>query len=124
MEGIFLANLVRYLHIFLVIFLVIAPLSNNALVILLNLVLMFGIMIHWILNDQTCCLTVLEKMLRGKELDSETFFGNLMGPIYSANSNTFSWIFILVLFVYNCKRLYEERHQLKEIYEIIIPSKK
>jgi hypothetical protein len=63
-------------------------------------------------------------MLRGKELDSETFFGNLMGPIYSANSNTFSWIFILVLFVYNCKRLYEERHQLKEIYEIIIPSKK
>lgn len=81
---------------------------------------MAGIMVHWMMNDQTCCLTLLEKMFRGTEHDSETFFGNLMGPIYSANSNTYSWIIILVLFIYNLKKFYEYRgdlvHKIKVIF--------
>ena len=102
---------------------VLAPLSNNVLIILLNVVMMAGIMIHWALNDQTCCLTVLEKMLRGKDLDSETFFGNLLGPVYSANSTMYSWVFILILFSINIKKLHEKKEELRNIYKIILSNK-
>jgi len=118
--SILLANIIRVLHFLLVAFLILAPFTNNILIIFLNLVMMAGIMFHWALNNQTCCLTICEKMLRGKELDSETFFGNLMGPVYSANETVLSWVFILVLFAYNLKKFKEKKSQLKSKWETLV----
>ena len=119
MPNVFAANLIWCLHVLLILFIVLAPFTGDALIILLNLVIMAGIMFHWIVNNQVCCLTELEKICRGKECDSETFFGNLVGPVYSANSNMYSWILILILFAYNLKKLYEKKSQLKSKWEIV-----
>jgi hypothetical protein len=113
------ADIIRGLHILLVCFLVLAGFSKNSLIILLNLVLMVSIMFHWIVNNNICCLTVCEKLLRGVEDDAETFFGNLIGPVYSAHSNEYSWILILILFSFNLYQMYNLRADLYEKIRVI-----
>lgn len=96
---------------------ILAPFTKDALIITLNIVLMIGIMFHWSVNNQTCCLTILEKFLRGAELDAETFFGNLVGPVYSANEHWISWVFILTLFIFNLFSLYKNKNDVKSKWE-------
>lgn len=81
---------------------------------------MTGIMIHWSLNNQVCCLTEFEKLCRGKECDSETFFGQLVGPVYTLNQqNQIAWIVILFLFAFNLKKFYDYRHDFSNKIKII-----
>jgi hypothetical protein len=115
-----LADIIRGLHILLILFVILAPFTGDPLIILLNLVIMAGIMGHWILNEQTCCLTVLEKMLRGKQNDSETFFGSLVGPVYEQNSNIYCWVAMIILFIFNLKKLYDKKDELIDTYKIIL----
>jgi len=120
-----LANFIRCLHMLLIIFVVFAPFTKDSLVIFLNIVIMASIMVHWFLNNQVCCLTELEKMCRGKECDSETFFGQLVGPVYSANTeNQFAWSLMIFLFLFNLKKMYDYREdfsdKLKKIYNLFI----
>jgi hypothetical protein len=107
MLNIFAANLIKGLHIFLILFMVFAVLSNNPLIILINLILMFGIMFHWMVNSDICCLTMCEQYLRGKVDPTETFFGNLVGPVYAAHSIEYSWMIIIVLFIANIYKLHK-----------------
>ena len=43
------------------------------------------IMIHWLTNQTVCALTIMEKALRGTNLDEETFFGQVVNPIYKGS---------------------------------------
>jgi uncharacterized membrane protein len=82
---------------------------------------MTGIMVHWICNNQVCCLTEIEKLFRGKDCDSETFFGQLVGPVYNAHQgNEIAWVVILILFAFNLKKLYDNREDLKEKIKIVM----
>jgi len=112
MTNIFAANIIRVLHFLLVAFLILAPFTKDSLIILTNIVLIVSIMFHWAVNNQTCCLTICEKILRGKELDSETFFGNLVGPVYSANETSITWIFMSILLVFSIVQLYRYRSDI------------
>jgi hypothetical protein len=112
MTNIFAANIIRVLHFLLVAFLILAPFTKDSLFILTNIVLIVSIMFHWAVNNQTCCLTICEKILRGKELDSETFFGNLVGPVYSANETSITWIFMSTLLIFSIIQLYRYRSDI------------
>jgi hypothetical protein len=118
--NVLLANLIKCIHILLIVFLVLAPFTKDSLIICLNLIVMTGIMIHWSLNNQVCCLTEFEKLCRGKECDSETFFGQLVGPVYTLNQqNQIAWIVILFLFAFNLKKFYDYRHDFSNKIKII-----
>lgn len=43
-------------------------------------------MIHWLTNQTVCALTELEKLARGTRDDADTFFGQMMVPIYKNES--------------------------------------
>jgi hypothetical protein len=52
------------------------------------------------MNDTTCALTLLEKVVRGETDDKRTFFGRVMGPVYSFGSEKLTTqiaLFILIM---------------------------
>ena len=80
-------------HILTVCFVVLTPFLGNAYFLLLHSILVPFIMLHWILNDNTCVLTTLEKHFRKKlngGIDVDTndcFTCRLIDPIYKFNNN-------------------------------------
>lgn len=96
------ANILFILHVFIFLFVVVTPFTNYDILILLNMVFMMGIFLHWIVNNNICALTVLEKKLRGKENDEETFFGKLFGSVYTfGKDEKISWIILIGLILFS-----------------------
>ena len=80
-----LADFIFGLHVLLFLFVVLTPFIGSPDLILIDLMLMVSVYFHWILRDNTCVLTVIEKTLRGTPDDKQTFFGQLFGQILVAS---------------------------------------
>lgn len=52
---------------------------------------------HWVVNDDTCGLTLVEMYVTGKP-KMETFFGRLLKPIYKISEHQ-SHVFISTLYL-------------------------
>lgn len=76
------AWIIRFLHVAFVAFVAFAPFTNSPHLLVLHLLMMPLIWIHWVLNDDSCVLTVLEKKLRNVE-DDKSFFHALVSPVYT-----------------------------------------
>ena len=62
---------------------VVSPFTNSNYILLLHSIITPFLMLHWVLNDNTCSLTLLEKYVRSKmegEVcdDSKSFMANLI----------------------------------------------
>jgi hypothetical protein len=79
------AWIIRIIHIFIVNFIVFSPIFGGEYLLSIHLLVVPFIMLHWLTNQTVCALTVMEKMLRGKDLDEETFFGQVVSPIYKGS---------------------------------------
>ena len=84
------ADVVRFIHILVVLFVILVPFSRKffppqskypGFLLLMGAILIFWLIIHWILNDSTCCLTVLESHLRGIPMN-DTFMYSILDPVY------------------------------------------
>jgi len=85
--------LVSVIHCVFVLFMVWAPFSNNRAALVMHLLLTPCLWIHWLLNDDTCMLTLVERRLRGVE-NNESFFYALVSPVYKVrdeNIRCLSW---------------------------------
>jgi hypothetical protein len=89
--------LITVLHLIIVLFIIITPFTNSNYLLLLYIITVPFIILHWIMNNNTCSLTVAEKYIRQKTYgvilnDDECFTYNLIAPIYDFNKNyeTFS----------------------------------
>ena len=80
------ANIISTLHLFFVIFVVSVPfITDNPFFLMYYCFVIFFVMVHWKLNNDTCVLTLIESKLRGKK-DKDTFMGKLIKPIYNVSS--------------------------------------
>ena len=84
--------LINIIHLIVIIFVLAAPFSNSNYLILLHIIVVPFIMLHWLLNNNTCCLTVAEKYIRGKTIntqikDEDCFTYQIIAPIYDFNKN-------------------------------------
>ena len=81
--------LINIIHILVIIFVVIAPFTNSNLFLLLHSIVVPFIMIHWILNNDTCAITLMEKYVRiqmngGDYVDDKDCISyKVIGPIYN-----------------------------------------
>lgn len=117
MNQLFLA-LVMLCHIFVVLFVIITPFTNYNYFLILHAVAVPFIMIHWILNDNTCMLTTVEKHIRtkinGESPDSnDCFTCRIINPIYDFKSNyeqysTFIYIITISLWLITMFKLYNK----------------
>jgi len=103
------AELVRLIHILFVLFVVLVPFTNNEFWLTIHFIIVPFVMLHWLTNQSVCAFTELEKMLRGTTEDSETFIGQIVGPIYTFQSqgqeNMFVWFITIVLWLVTVYKL-------------------
>jgi hypothetical protein len=80
-----LADLIHLIHILLIIFILTTPFLGGDYLMSLHFIIIPFIMLHWITNQTVCALTELERLARGCE-SGDTFFGQVMDPIYKNES--------------------------------------
>ena len=102
-----LADVVAAVHVAFVAWMLYAPFSKNPDVRAAYIVFTPFLWLHWVLNDSTCALTLLETKLRGLDTVSESFVHRIVAPVYQisdASIRTASWVITVVLWVYALKR--------------------
>jgi len=100
--------LINIIHLIVIIFVLAAPFSNSNYLIMIHIIVVPFIILHWLLNNNTCCLTVFERYIRKKTTcenvkDEDCFTYQLIAPIYdfSKNHEEFSlFIYILTISVW------------------------
>lgn len=94
-----LANVIAFLHLIFVIFVVVTPfLTDDTLILLFYCFIVFSVMFHWITNNHGCVLTLIESKLRNKQ-PTQTFMGKLISPVYKISRLEVRLI-TLALFLY------------------------
>ena len=73
---------VQLIHIFLVFCVLYAPFSGDKRLMTVHALLIPFLFFHWLLNNDTCALTEIEKLLRNTKDNSKTIFGSIFGPLY------------------------------------------
>lgn len=114
-----IADICNIFHWGIVLFVFFAPFATDQRLVLIALMLMYTIVVHWIANNNICCLTVIEKILRKEPDDSKTFFGRLIGPIYTfGNEDLICHIIIFTLMMVALYRLDIRELKFREFIRI------
>lgn len=102
-----LLKIISFIHILFILFVAVTPFSNSNYILLLHSFSIPFLILHWIVNDDTCVLTLIESRLR-KELHGEEynekdcFTCNLIKPVYRFvdNYRNFSRIIYAITIVF------------------------
>lgn len=82
---------ITLLHTLFIICVVVTPFLNSTYFLLLHAIFVPFMVFHWICNNNTCVLTIVEKNLRkkmGKEYDEDDCFTcRLIEPVYDFKKN-------------------------------------
>ena len=94
--------LINVLHIIVIIFVLCAPFSGSNYLLFMHTIIVPFIMLHWVLNNNTCSLTVMEKFVRTQTYgvqpeDEECFSYKFIAPIYE-NNQAFSYFTYVATF--------------------------
>ena len=94
---------IKVIHFLVVVFIIGTPFWGDDYFLSMHMLIVPFIMLHWITNQSVCALTEMEKLVTGKTCDDETFFGQVVGPVYKFNTvheeNTFLWMLMISLWV-------------------------
>jgi hypothetical protein len=114
-----LLYLIKAIHLAIIIFIVAVPFLNKNYFLLLHIITVPFIMFHWILNNNTCALTLAEhyitEKLTGKPVDpQESFMSNLINPVYDFANNhkdldIMLYIVVSILFLISAMKLIKKK---------------
>jgi len=83
-----LVEFIFILHVLLILFIIFTPFFGCNYFLLINSIIIPFIILHWILNNNTCCLTICENKLRNLCGDTnQSFTAQLFNPIYDFKKN-------------------------------------
>lgn len=111
-------KLIYVCHILVVLFVIVTPFTNSNYFLLLHAIIVPFIVFHWIINDNTCSLTLMEQKIR-RELygvqpkKDECFTCQLIEPIYDFKKNydlfsNYIYAFTIVLWLISVYKLYNK----------------
>ena len=88
-----LAELIHTLHWMLVVFMVMAPFSNDPLVLQQHVLLSILLISHWITNANHCAVTYGERLIRDMTLtdnkEEECLTCQIIDPVFKFNSSQY-----------------------------------
>jgi hypothetical protein len=99
-------KIITVLHALLVLFVIAIPFTGYTPLLLLHVVVVPFIIAHWLCNNNTCILTVIEKNLRKKlygETEESCITCKLIEPVYDFKNNYAKFtaiIYILTIFLW------------------------
>jgi len=104
----YLADIIYYFHILIILFIIITPFTNITLLLILHVTFCLCLFMHWYYNSDICFLTVLECQLRGiKKINSFTYqFIKSIYNISSSKYNKLIWCTTLLMCFISIKNLY------------------
>ena len=122
--------LIQVLHTLFILFVILAPISNNNYILFLHSIMVPFLWLHWCTNSNVCALTVVEKLVRKKlyndEDDEECFTCKLIEPVYDVHKNyeaycIFIYVFAFLLWtvsVYKLTRKYKNG-EIKSFFDLL-----
>lgn len=98
------ANVVRCVHLALICYMAAVPFCGNLENMVLVVAGYVALFAHWLLNNDSCTLTLLEQHFRGVP-KGETFVQSIVGPMYGLGGSWFIWAASITLFALALVRL-------------------
>lgn len=103
----FIANIINIVHLLMIIFILACPFTSiNMTIDILYLVFIPFLVLHWVLNNDDCALTVMENYFRGYPLFNKDVNSNymyrLVHPIFNLPillNNNFIYLVIVILYI-------------------------
>lgn len=93
-----IGSIICLIHIIIILCIFIIPFVNSNYLLFSYVLIIPMIQLHWLLNDDTCALTELEKIIRNDNNKNNCFSQKLFGPIYKFNNNNnFSLLSYIIL---------------------------
>ena len=88
----FILYLIMIIHYIVICYVLIVPFFGTNYLLTTHAILVPFIVFHWIVNDNTCVLTLMEKYARKNlnipyDNDSDNYMAKLINPIYDFNMN-------------------------------------
>lgn len=125
-----LLKIILFCHFLVVCFVVSVPFFGNNYLLLMHSITVPFMMVHWITNDNTCVLSLMEVEIRkrlGIEIkEQDCFTCQLINPVYDFKANNEQWstiIYIVTtcLMLLSMFRLYcsYEKGDIQNIQDII-----
>lgn len=117
---------ITIIHILLILFVTLVPFFNDNFLLLLHIMIVPFILLHWLMNDNNCSLTLIEKSLRKKlygSSDLTCFTCQLIEPVYDFNKNfdrmtKILYIVTISLIILSTYKMYN-KYKLGEIKTIL-----
>lgn len=78
-------NFILFFHVLFLIVALVVPFTNSNYFLMMYIITIPFIMIHWICQDNTCMITLVEKQIRGSQ--NECITCKLIEPIYDFPKN-------------------------------------
>lgn len=95
----FLADIIWVFHLFVVLFVLLAPFSNTPYILLLHFVFCISLLVHWMANSNSCSLSLLESQLRGVPY-TKSFSHQFIAPMYDISKTSWSrFVYIITCLV-------------------------
>jgi serine/threonine protein kinase len=95
----FLADVIWWFHLFVVLFVLLAPFSSTPYILLLHFVFCVSLLVHWAANSNSCSLSLLESQLRGVPY-TKSFSHQFIAPIYDVSKTSWSnFLYTITFFV-------------------------
>jgi hypothetical protein len=108
MDNILIANIIKTIHIIIIIFMIIIPFVNIPYLLILHITFSICLMIHWVMNSNECALTQLEAYYR-KVPKYDTLMNRFISPLYQISDNQYYyliWISTVILLIISIYNLY------------------
>jgi hypothetical protein len=118
MRNALLANVCWVLHVLFVLWVIVTPFTNNEPMLVLHLIVMPFLWFHWLLNDDTCALTLAERTLRGVPSE-ESFFHNLVSPVYKIRDSDLrsaSWAISVLLWLATLAKVLRRPDMIRDAF--------
>ena len=108
---------INIIHLMVILIILIVPFSGSNYYLFSYIILVPFIILHWVLNNNSCCLTLMEQRIReritGEPINThETYMHKLIGPIYDFkkdNNDLSFYIYTasIILWLSACGGLYK-----------------
>lgn len=120
MSNTFLANIVWLLHMLFILWMIVIPFTNIEPMLVLHLIVCPFLWFHWILNEDTCSLTMLEMHLRGVKCD-ESFFHSVVSPVYKISDDDMrsaAWVASIGLWLVTLSKVMKRPKMITDVFTL------
>lgn len=92
-------KIIQLIHLLLCIAIITGPfVIKNRYFLKVYVLCVMLIVFHWVINNDTCVLTVIESWISGKPSD-QTFIGRIVKPIYNIKNTQIMNVTLILLLI-------------------------